>query len=244
MFQNLGYTDVPLYEKTRDEYDIESERGQERFRELMELLSKHLPVRSGRALDIGCNAGLSSFVLEELGFEVIGIDIQEKAVERAKELAKKRGSKVKFYVMDAKNLNFKENTFDLVALLGYPLAHFSIWDFDRILQEVRRVLKPRGYIVIQESDFLWTLIRGFNQPGLEAEGLVRINVNVDVYEGYLERLLIDFEKGVFSRDKFYIWSPWILHYVLEKNRFQVEFRERDLIVGQPTSEKDVQKSRE
>lgn len=78
--------------------------------------------------------------------------------------------------MDAKNLSFKENTFDLVALLGYPLAHFSIWDFDKILQEVRRVLKPQGWIVIQESDFLWTLIRGFNQPGLEAEGLVRINI--------------------------------------------------------------------
>ncbi|WP_258083920.1 class I SAM-dependent methyltransferase [Thermococcus thermotolerans] len=233
MFKNLGYTDAPLYEKTRDEYDIESERGQERFRELTELLSKHLPIQEGKALDIGCNAGLSSFALEEIGFKVTGIDIQEKAVERAKELAKKRGSKAEFYVMDAKNLEFKENTFDLIALLGYPLAHFSIWDFDKILQEVRRVLKPQGYIVIQESDFLWTLIRGFNQPGLEAEGLVRINIDVNVYEGYLDRLLIDFEKGVFSRDKFYIWSPWILRYVLEKNGFQVEFEEWDLIISHP-----------
>jgi len=233
MFKNLGYTDAPLYEKTRDEYDIETERGRERFTELMEILSGNLPVRSGKALDIGCNAGLSSFVLEELGFEVVGIDIQEKAVKRAKELARKQGSKAEFYVMDAKNLEFDENTFDLVALLGYPLAHFSIWDFDEVLQQVKRVLKPQGWIVIQESDFLWTLIRGFNQPGLEAEGLVRINIDVNVYEGYLDRLLIDFEKGVFSKDKFYIWSPWILRYVLEKNGFQVEFKERDLIISHP-----------
>ncbi|MBO8175692.1 MAG: class I SAM-dependent methyltransferase [Thermococcus sp.] len=232
MFRNLGYTDEPFYEKTQDEYNIESERGRERFAELREILSRHLPIKSGRALDIGCNAGLSSFVLEELGFEVIGIDIQEKAVERAKELAKKRGSKAEFYVMDAKNLSFKENTFDLVALLGYPLAHFSIWDFDMILHEVRRVLKPQGYIVIQESDFLWTLILGFNQPGLEAGGLVRINIDVNVHEGYLERLLIDFEKGVFSRDRFYIWSPWILRYVLEKNGFGAEFKDKDLILAQ------------
>ena len=167
MFKNLGYTDAPFYEKTQDEYDIESERGRERFMELREILSRHLPIKNGRALDIGCNAGLSSFVLEELGFDVVGIDIQEKAIERAKELAKKRGSKAEFYVMDAKNMDFKENTFDLVALLGYPLAHFSIWDFDKILQEVKRVLKPQGWIVIQESDFLWTLIRDFNQPGLK-----------------------------------------------------------------------------
>ncbi len=60
MFRNFGYTDAPLYEKTRDEYDIESERGQKRFRELTELLSKHLPIQEGKALDIGCNAGLSS----------------------------------------------------------------------------------------------------------------------------------------------------------------------------------------
>jgi len=231
MFRNLGYTDDPFYEKTQDEYDIESERGRERFAELKDILSRHLLIKSGRALDIGCNAGLSSFVLEELGFEVIGIDIQEKAVERAKELAKKRGSKAEFYVMDAKNLSFKENTFDLVALLGYPLAHFSIWDFDKILQEVRRVLKPQGYIVIQESDFLWTLILGFNQPGLEAEGLVRINIDGNVHEGYLERLLIDFEKGIFSRDRFYIWSPWILRYVLEKNGFGAEFKDKDLILA-------------
>ncbi|USG99533.1 class I SAM-dependent methyltransferase [Thermococcus argininiproducens] len=231
VFKNLGYTDEPFYEKIRDEYDIESKRGRERFAELKDILSRYLPIKNGRALDIGCNAGLSSFVLEELGFEVVGIDIQEKAVERAKELAKKRGSKAEFYVMDAKNLDFKENTFDLVALLGYPLAHFSIWDFDKILQGVRRVLKPQGWIVIQESDFLWTLIRGFNQPGLEAEGLVRVNVDVNVYEGYLERLLVDFEKGVFSRDRFYIWSPWILHYVLEKNGFEVGFKEKDMILA-------------
>ncbi|WP_457752909.1 class I SAM-dependent methyltransferase [Thermococcus sp.] len=231
MFRNPGYTDEPFYEKAQDEYDIESERGRERFAELREILSRHLPIKSGRALDIGCNAGLSSFVLEELGFEVIGIDIQEKAVERAKELAKKRGSKAEFYVMDAKNLSFKENTFDLVALLGHPLAHFSIWEFDKILQEVKRVLKPQGYIVIQESDFLWTLIRSFEQPGLEAEGLVRINIDVNVHEGYLEKLLIDFEKGVFSRDRFYIWSPWILRYVLEKNSFKAEFKDKDLIIA-------------
>jgi len=167
LFKNLGYTDAPFYEKTQEEYDIESKRGRERFAELREILSRHLPIKNGRALDIGCNAGLSSFVLEELGFDVVGIDIQEKAIERAKELAKKRGSKAEFYVMDAKNLDFKENAFDLVALLGYPLAHFSIWDFDKILQEVKRVLKPQGWIVIQESDFLWTLIKGFNQPGLK-----------------------------------------------------------------------------
>ncbi|MFA4668557.1 class I SAM-dependent methyltransferase [Pyrococcus kukulkanii] len=232
MFRNLGYTDAPLYEKTRDEYDIERERGQKRFEELKELLLEHLPIKRGKALDIGCNAGLSSFVLEEIGFNVVGIDVQEKAIERARELAKKRGSNTEFYVMDARNLEFEENTFDLVALLGYPLAHFSIWDFDRILQEIRRVLKSKGYVMIQESDFLWTLIRGFYQAGLEAEGLVRINIDVNVYEGYLDRLLIDLEKGVFSRDKFYIWSPWILKYVLEKNGFQVTFKERDFVIGQ------------
>ncbi|ALV62753.1 hypothetical protein ADU37_CDS10540 [Thermococcus sp. 2319x1] len=34
--------------------------------------------------------------------------------------------------------------------------------------------------------------------------MIRINIDVNVYEGYLERLLIDFEKGVSSRDKFHI----------------------------------------
>jgi len=69
LFKNLGYTDAPFYEKTQDEYDMESKRGRERFAELREILSRHLLIKNGRALDIGCNAGLSSFVLEELGLK-------------------------------------------------------------------------------------------------------------------------------------------------------------------------------
>ncbi|WP_297090329.1 class I SAM-dependent methyltransferase [Thermococcus sp.] len=220
MFQNLGYTDVPLYEKTRDEYDIESERGQERFRELMELLSKHLPVRSGRALDIGCNAGLSSFVLEELGFEVIGIDIQEKAVERAKELAKKRGSKVKFYVMDAKNLNFKENTFDLVALLGSPLPHFSIYDLDEIVRESHRVLKAKRAIVIEYADNLRGLYSWYRDVFVEGP-LVSIRESIDFIKGSERRFFIELAGETIFIVEFYLWSPWILEFILRKAGFEV-----------------------
>ena len=44
--------------------------------------------------------------------------------------------------MDVKRLEFEDNSFDLVALLGSPLPHSSVYDFDEIIREAsKRVTK-------------------------------------------------------------------------------------------------------
>ncbi|WP_082391459.1 class I SAM-dependent methyltransferase [Thermococcus sp. EP1] len=88
------------------------------------------------------NKDLNSFALEELGFKVIGVDIKKDAIQKAKEITKERGSKAKFYFMDVKRLEFEDDSFDLVALLGSPLPHSSVYDFDEIIREAsKRVAK-------------------------------------------------------------------------------------------------------
>lgn len=54
------------------------------FRDLPEILARHVTGR--RALDFGCGAGRSTRLLRRLGFDVVGVDISEDMVRRAREL--------------------------------------------------------------------------------------------------------------------------------------------------------------
>jgi SAM-dependent methyltransferase len=80
----------------------------------------------GRVLDIGCGAGRVSLYLKEQGLDVVGIDISPGAVE----VAKSRGME-NVHLMNAETLEFSEDTFDTVLLLGNNFG---------ILGEVQRIV--------------------------------------------------------------------------------------------------------
>lgn len=104
---------------------------------------------SGRkVLVFGCGEGAESFFLAKNGAEVTGIDIADGAIQTAKQNAVKQGvdNKCFFLVMDAENLQFKENTFDLITASGV-IHHI---DFSKVLPEMLRVIKPRGEIICIE----------------------------------------------------------------------------------------------
>lgn len=52
------------------------------FRDLPALIAEH--VDGDRALDFGCGAGRSTRFLRDLGFEVVGVDVAERMIERAR----------------------------------------------------------------------------------------------------------------------------------------------------------------
>jgi len=130
MFRNLGVTFEPTYGEKPWLYDPRCETGRKRLERMKELLKDVLPRFRGRALDVGCGMGVSTFALEELGFEVTGVDVQEELVEKAREIAGELGYSAEFRVMDTRNLDFPDESFDLVAFLGNPLPHMSVYDFD------------------------------------------------------------------------------------------------------------------
>ena len=62
--------------------------------------------------------------------------------KKLRKLQRKEIQKPSFYFMDVKRLEFEDNSFDLVALLGSPLPHSSVYDFDEIIREAsKRVAK-------------------------------------------------------------------------------------------------------
>ncbi len=123
--------------------------------------------------------------------------------------------------MDAKKLDFPDESFDLVALLGNPLPHLSVYDFDDIVQEAVRVLKPHGVIFVDYADWVKLLHDGYKHVLVE-EPFIQFHVSLNTVKGQVERLFINLEKGYSFRVKINVWSPWIVEFILRKAGFDVK----------------------
>jgi ubiquinone/menaquinone biosynthesis C-methylase UbiE len=100
----------------------------------------------GRILEIGVGTGLS-FSDYDASTEVVGIDISEPMIARARErLASGRYPHVKeLHVMDGHDLAFADASFDcvvgqfVITLVAHP---------ERVLSECARVVRPGGRIIL------------------------------------------------------------------------------------------------
>lgn len=113
-------------------------------------LAKVAEINKGnRVLDVACGRGASLFpaalAAGEQG-EVIGIDLSDGMVKETAAVVQKRGIKnVQVMQMDAENLQFLENHFDVV-ICGFALQFFP--NLDQGLAEFNRVLKPGGRVAV------------------------------------------------------------------------------------------------
>jgi len=101
-----------------------------------------------KILDIGCGMGVLAKEAENLG-EYYGIDISQKAVE----FCKKRGvQNVK--QGEATDIPYEDNQFDIVLTLD-AIEHVE--DDTRVLDEIRRVARPGGMVIVTAPafQFLW-----------------------------------------------------------------------------------------
>jgi ubiquinone/menaquinone biosynthesis C-methylase UbiE len=102
-----------------------------------------------RVLDVATGGGgFIHFLLEGLNdyAEIIGVDSNERA-EAAFDEAFKDKSNIHFQIMDASQLDFNPDSFDLVCISN-SLHHFD--DPLLVLREMERVLRPGGYLLVSE----------------------------------------------------------------------------------------------
>jgi SAM-dependent methyltransferase len=104
---------------------------------------------SGRVLDLGCGSGEHSRLLASRGFDVVGIDISETTVARARE----RGSdeKLRYIAGDIVDVAaLVEETFGAAFCLGNTLPHVSArTDLERFVRGLRARLAPGGPLLAQ-----------------------------------------------------------------------------------------------
>ena len=99
-----------------------------------------------RVLEIGCGQGDNSIALARAGAVTTGIDISDVAVENAKSAAEARSVHAAFLVMDAENMSFSNEAFDLVFGAGI-LHHLTL---ESVLPEIARLLVPAGHALFIE----------------------------------------------------------------------------------------------
>ena len=102
-------------------------------------------------LDVGCGSGRASISFARNGVKVIGLDISEQMVLRAKNKSENLGLKDRtdYVVGDSENLPFRQNSFD--AVLAFGVLH-HVPTPQKMLQQMSNVLKNEGLYFGHENN--------------------------------------------------------------------------------------------
>jgi len=132
----------------------------------------------GKVLDIGCGAGRVSIYLQVIGYDVVGIDLAPGAIEASRTLGLRES-----YVMSASELDFKDEIFDTVVLLG---NNFGVAGDEklivRMLEQLHKITTPDAIILagtldpLNTDDPIHLKYHEMNKARNRPPGLIRLRV--------------------------------------------------------------------
>lgn len=126
--------------------ELESDMG----KRWLEEIERHLPQGKLDILDVGTGTGFFAILLARLGHRVTGIDLTPAMIAESRALAGSMGLDIDFRQMNAQELSFEEERFDVVIsrnltwTLPEPQKAYSQW---------YRVLKKGGVLLNYDADY-------------------------------------------------------------------------------------------
>ncbi len=106
--------------------------------------------RGQRVLDLGAGTGHFGRGLARRGCEVVGLDPSAPLIEEAKRIDAEEGLRIDYLLGAAERTMLDENSFDVVSA-GQCWQWF---DSNKAMREIKRVLRPKGRLVIAQFDWL------------------------------------------------------------------------------------------
>lgn len=131
--------------------EINKDRFRERLNKYTRRVFQMLPkLEKPRILDIGCGSGVPTIELAKLSNgEIIGIDINQSLLDKLNRKIEEEGfsGRVKTMKCSLFEIDFPDESFDIIWAEG------SIWiiGFEKGLKELRRLLKPNGFLVVHDE---------------------------------------------------------------------------------------------
>lgn len=178
--------------------------------------------KAARIIDVGCGTGRHSLELARRGYPVVGIDLSESLLHKAREKAAGSGLNVSFLHHDARQLPFHDE-FDVAIMLcegGFPLMETDEMNFE-ILKNVTRSLTKTGRFIFTTLNGLFPLfhsVEAFLSPGKTGEGIATYKENQFDLMTFRERKRVEVEddfgntKVLYSDERYYVPSEitWLL----------------------------------
>jgi ubiquinone/menaquinone biosynthesis C-methylase UbiE len=126
----------PIYDQVFTEHKLHAEN-------IADKLSSSYAGRetSTHVIDLGCGTGMLCRILADRGFDVTGVDISYKSLQRLQQ----NDSRISILQADSALLPIADHSFDVVVSLG-AWRHFP--DAKRVLEEISRVLTKDGILII------------------------------------------------------------------------------------------------
>lgn len=121
--------------------------------DLSERIGQIVNMKNKKVLDVSCGRGtFACYYVNNFGAKITGIDLSPDMIKTSIDRAKRYGleNSTEFKVANSMDLPFPENTFD-IAVNECAVGLTS--DPQKCLNEMMRVIKPGGTIIIHES--LW-----------------------------------------------------------------------------------------
>ena len=154
-----------FYETSATYKELLAAHDETYLRHYVELVIRYAPSGS-RILDLGCGNGISSRLLNQADFDVVGTDISALFLEEAQEW---ENPKLRYKVCDVLELPFENNSFDVICS-NELIEHLP--DVETALTEMIRVVRKGGKVVLSGPNlcspitpFLDWIRMMFGKPG-------------------------------------------------------------------------------
>ncbi len=173
-------------------------------------------------LDVGCGRGELACEAARRGAYAVGIDYAPAAVELSME---RRGAmkppereRVEFRLANAKGLDFPDRSFDVVFLIDV-YEHLHPYEIEHTLDEIRRVLRPWGILVVHTGPNTWFYRLGYPLVRAAARLLLRRELPEDLRGQYDDVMHVNEQ------------SPLSLYRGLASGGFRARVMPRSFLVG-------------
>lgn len=141
--------------------------------------------------DFACGTGNFSFPLEEMGFSVKGFDISKEMINIAKEKAKKRKSKIQFFVQDVRAIEIRQSA-GLVVCMFDSLNHLANEnDLLKAFHSAYSALKKGGLFIFDLNAYKKFVKKSFPTERIQKfEKFLLIHYNDYAFPFWLNHLVL------------------------------------------------------
>ena len=170
-------------------------RNEEEAEQFFELIKKNVPLQPDwKILDFCCGYGRLSKVIAREGYNVTGVDLSEKFIQRAIEESRKENLQIKFIKCDARSF-FESEKYNLGISFFTSFGYFSDEENELTFQNLVRSILKNGWIAFDYFNAEYVLKNLVKNEDFEIDGY-KINISRKIEGNRINKII-----RIISEDK-------------------------------------------